>query len=218
MIVRQALGALIVWALLETAALSKPLPAMTPPIGDPAGSPISIGIPHTCTNYPQDAIMAHAAGTTILAFQITTDGRPKDIAVAQSSGYPSLDSAAIDCASRWLYKPATHDGQAVAVAWKAAVQWILPDVAAIYRALMPVARGPQVCTTRPAGTTDVHGETIVFFHILVSGMVSGLSVEKSSGSPALDAYAKSCVSQWSYYPAMGGAGPVDVEWYARLAW
>jgi TonB family protein len=205
------------WVLLEMSAVAEPAP-ITSTSAYPNGSPISIGIPHTCGNYPEDAIVAGADGTTVLAFQITSEGRVMDITVARSSGNSSLDQAAVDCASRWLYKPATQNGQAVEVSWKAAVQWILPDQAKVYKALMPVARDRQLCATRPAGTAAVHDETIVFFHILTDGSVSDISVEKSSGSPELDAYGKSCVSHWSYYPAPNAAGPIEVEWYARLTW
>ncbi len=102
-----------------------------PEVHKPAGitAPASIGAPHECPQdrwYPPLAIRLNQEGTTTLAFHITTDGSISDVTVAESSGYNSLDEAAVHCASAsWHYKPAMQEGHPVEVPWKAIVKWQL---------------------------------------------------------------------------------------------
>jgi len=104
----------------------KPTPP-APPKPVIASTPVSIGRPHECSNkYPEMSMRMKEEGTTVLSFTVGTDGSVSGVAVAGSSGSPLLDEAAISCASRWRYKAATTGGQAIAVPWKAQVQWVLP--------------------------------------------------------------------------------------------
>jgi protein TonB len=103
----------------------KPVPPAPKPVI--ASTPVSIGRPHECSNkYPEMSMRMKESGTTTLAFTVGTDGGVTGISVANSSGSPRLDEAAISCASRWRYKAATTGGQAIAVPWKANVVWNLP--------------------------------------------------------------------------------------------
>lgn len=89
-------------------------------------APKSTGARHVCgDDYPVDAIFEHAQGTTGIRFIITTEGRTRDVTVTSSSGFVSLDTASITCASRWLYIPALKDGTPVEVPWMAKVEWAL---------------------------------------------------------------------------------------------
>ena len=96
-----------------------PKPAVT--------APASIGRAHTCGQryYPALATRLGHEGTTILSFKIGPDGSVHDVTVAQSSGYPELDEAAIPCAQSWQYKPAEQNGQPVETNWQAKVTWKL---------------------------------------------------------------------------------------------
>jgi protein TonB len=96
------------------------------PVKQAVSSPVSIGRPHTCTqNYPQMSVKLGEEGTTMIAFHIMTDGSVTNVTVSKSSGSPRLDEAAVSCAERWHYKPATQDGNAVETPWQANVQWKL---------------------------------------------------------------------------------------------
>ncbi len=87
--------------------------------------------PHACTNpYPPAAQRRNIQGTTTVAFTITPLGTVANLVVAQSSGNSDLDAASISCVRTWIYKPAERGGQAVAVPWKAAIQWKLHDAPA----------------------------------------------------------------------------------------
>ena len=106
---------------------NKPPPPAPPPVVHAAVStPVSIGRPHVCTqNYPETSVRLNEEGTTLLSFKVMTDGSVSDVSVSKSSGYPRLDDAAVSCAGRWRYKPATQDGNPVETAWQANVQWKL---------------------------------------------------------------------------------------------
>jgi protein TonB len=112
----------------KVAAPVTPAPPAPP---KPAGitAPASIGAPHNCPQarwYPPIALRLNQEGTTTLAFTITTDGSITDVSVAESSGFSSLDDAAVRCAqASWHYKPALQNGQPVQVPWKAKVLWKL---------------------------------------------------------------------------------------------
>jgi periplasmic protein TonB len=100
----------------------------TPPVQKPAGitAPASIGRPHECQHaYPAIAVRLNQQGTVLLSFKILTDGSVSDVTVAQSSGYDSLDSAAVSCAQNWRYKAAIQNGEPVEVPWKASVPFRL---------------------------------------------------------------------------------------------
>ncbi|HEY1711200.1 MAG TPA: energy transducer TonB [Rhizomicrobium sp.] len=105
-------------------------PVITPPPpapkAAPVTTPISIGRPHSCQQvYPEMSQRLNEEGTTTLAFTVDTEGNVSNVSVANSSGHDRLDQAAISCAQHWKYKAATSDGQAVALPWKANVQWKL---------------------------------------------------------------------------------------------
>lgn len=56
--------------------------------------------------YPPAARQANLEGTVVLKIQILSSGRPGEIYVARSSGYPSLDEAAIEAVRQWQFVPA----------------------------------------------------------------------------------------------------------------
>jgi protein TonB len=92
-------------------------------------SPASIGRPHICSQeYPALSLRLGEQGTTLLSFHIKTDGSVGNLAVAKSSGSERLDTAAVNCASRWRYKPAIGEsGAPIEVPWKAQVVWDLKN-------------------------------------------------------------------------------------------
>ncbi len=92
----------------------------------PISSPVSYGRPHTCQqNYPSISQRLGEEGVTLLAFTVTAEGTTANITVAKSSGSERLDTAAVNCAADWHYKPAIEAGKPVAVGLRANVQWRL---------------------------------------------------------------------------------------------
>jgi TonB family protein len=64
--------------------------------------------------YDANAQEARIEGTVKLRVEITTAGRPQNITVLKSLD-PGLDANAVEAVSNWKFKPATKDGEPVAV-------------------------------------------------------------------------------------------------------
>lgn len=105
---------------------NKPPPPPPPVVHQAVSTPVSIGRPHSCLDrYPEVSVRLNEEGTTTLSFKVMADGSVSNITVAKSSGSDRLDNAALSCAERWKYKPASQDGNAVETPWQANVQWKL---------------------------------------------------------------------------------------------
>jgi protein TonB len=92
-----------------------------------ASSPVGIGRAHSCANaYPESATRLKEEGITGLTFTVTAEGQVENPTITSSSGFADLDQAALKCVSRWSYKAAIQNGQAVAVQWPANIVWKLP--------------------------------------------------------------------------------------------
>jgi protein TonB len=64
--------------------------------------------------YPIDALLARAEGRVVLRAEVSSAGLVDDLAVERSSGWPSLDEAALEAVRRWRFAPARKSGVAVA--------------------------------------------------------------------------------------------------------
>lgn len=62
--------------------------------------------------YTKEARKARIEGLVVLTFTVGKDGIPKDIVVARSLD-KGLDQKAIEALRRWIFRPATVDGEAV---------------------------------------------------------------------------------------------------------
>lgn len=69
--------------------------------------------------YPREALRAEQQGTVELEFLIDTDGSVVDSRIKKSSGFPILDTAAIDGLSKCRFSAPTKDGKPVR-AWAGA--------------------------------------------------------------------------------------------------
>lgn len=65
--------------------------------------------------YPAQARQAGREGTVVVRIQILTNGRPGEVSVYRSSGWASLDDAAVEAVQKWRFIPAKDrdSGQAV---------------------------------------------------------------------------------------------------------
>ncbi|MBP2638635.1 MAG: transport protein TonB [Firmicutes bacterium] len=75
-----------------------------------SGSPRGVIAPgilsKTEPSYPSVARQAAQQGTVVLKVQILENGRPGEVSVVRSSGYPLLDDAAVDAVEQWRFIPA----------------------------------------------------------------------------------------------------------------
>jgi protein TonB len=76
---------------------------------DPNGDPNNAG-----PVYPLESALRREAGIVQLIVHVDAQGAVEGIDIAQSSGFPDLDHAAITAARRWHFRPAFKDGHPVA--------------------------------------------------------------------------------------------------------
>ena len=90
--------------------------------------PPTLSKPENCRDdYPLFARIFGRKGTTELAFTVSADGTVRDVKVAKSSGSDGLDDAAVDCVTKWHYRPAIKDGQLIDAPMTVKVAWNLDD-------------------------------------------------------------------------------------------
>jgi protein TonB len=67
--------------------------------------------------YPVRAFRDRAEGTVVVRAEILANGLSGRVELQTSSGFDSLDDAAMSTIKKWRFKPATVDGKAIA-------QWV----------------------------------------------------------------------------------------------
>jgi protein TonB len=73
--------------------------------------------------YPYAARLRGQQGRVLLQVEVLPSGKAGAVAVAQSSGYESLDRAARQAVQRWRFHPALRNGQAVAASVQVPVRF-----------------------------------------------------------------------------------------------
>lgn len=63
--------------------------------------------------YTGDLVRMRAEGTVLLQVLVGVDGKPIEVSILKSSGIRKLDELAQRSVMKWLFKPATRDGQPV---------------------------------------------------------------------------------------------------------
>lgn len=95
----------------------RPTPApATPDTRAPSSTALVLPVPISSPppRYPSRAMQRRETGTVRVQVQVGVDGAPTDVSVLESSNSRDLDRAALDAVRRWRFRPAQHDGQAVA--------------------------------------------------------------------------------------------------------
>jgi TonB family protein len=82
---------------------------------------------HVDAVYPPSALAARAHADVVLTLTIDTDGHVSKVDLAQSSGAPDLDEAAIVAARQWTFVPAMRDGKPVASRIKVPFHFAPPE-------------------------------------------------------------------------------------------
>ncbi len=77
--------------------------------------------------YPEVARRRGQQGRVVLEVSVSAEGMPVSVRVVQSSGYPSLDTAAQTAVERWRFVPATRGGAAVSAVAEVPVRFRLTD-------------------------------------------------------------------------------------------
>jgi protein TonB len=85
--------------------------------------------PESPVRYPPDLYRNAVEGTVILRLFADSTGRlvPDSTRIAEGSGYPGLDSAALTAASELRFAPARRNGRPVATTFLQPVRFQRPD-------------------------------------------------------------------------------------------
>jgi periplasmic protein TonB len=102
----------------------------TSPAVDAAPQPLEVDVP---IQYPPRLFDTHVEGDVVLRLFVDSAGRvaPESSRVAQSSGVPALDSAALAGAARLRFAPARKRGVPVAAGFLEPVEFKHPQTAAL---------------------------------------------------------------------------------------
>lgn len=65
-------------------------------------------------DYPMEAVLRGEQGVVLLLVHVRADGLVRNVEVAESSGYRTLDDAARDTVRTWHFLPSVQEGQPVA--------------------------------------------------------------------------------------------------------
>lgn len=76
-------------------------------------------------SYPREAVREGIQGSVIMRVIVNADGGTGDILLGQSLRH-DLDMAAVGAMKQWRFKPATHNGQPIAVAVFVEMSFHLP--------------------------------------------------------------------------------------------
>lgn len=63
--------------------------------------------------YPYQARKNHQEGRVILQVRVNKKGQPEEVRLKESSGFPLLDTAALNAVQKWRFKPARLAGVAI---------------------------------------------------------------------------------------------------------
>jgi len=98
----------------------------SPPVQPVDTSASGLTNTHSTPPYPPAARRLGEQGRVVLSITIGADGMVSNAQIAQSSGFPELDQAAVQwVTSHWRYKPAMQGGVAVPSTTQAAVKFDL---------------------------------------------------------------------------------------------
>lgn len=113
---------------------SKPKPVPTPVVPQDKGGSLSGGaneMPSYYRNppppYPEEARKLKEEGLVMIHLEVDAEGKVTSVILAQSSGFPQLDEAALKTLQSWKFKPARMAGIAVSTGVNIPVRFRLKD-------------------------------------------------------------------------------------------
>jgi protein TonB len=105
----------VIEAPAEMAISVPPTPQLAEPLaGSASGGFSSLKVTRRIDPvYPPASRRMDEQGSVRLRVMVDERGRPQEVQVAQSSGFPRLDAAAVSAVERWVFAPAVQDSVAV---------------------------------------------------------------------------------------------------------
>ena len=94
-----------------TAPPAAAVPSQPPVQSIPSVRPRPIYVPGGWERYPAESIRAHEAGRPTITICVSAAGTIDSVQLAQSSGFPRLDQAAVDIGKEARFRPAMREGK-----------------------------------------------------------------------------------------------------------
>ena len=108
----------------QTNAITTQSVVTTPPAPPPPTQLHAIGRTHVLPPYPPLALRLGQQGTTVLKVTISDQGDVTDATVQKSSGFDTLDQAAVNFVkAHWRWEPPTQNGKPTAAITLVAIKW-----------------------------------------------------------------------------------------------
>ncbi len=162
--------------------------------------------------YPKEAIENKQEGTVVLKILVQPDGHPSKTEVAQSSGYGSLDQAAIDAAMNWRFHPRMVNGKPAKGWAKVPVTFSLDENAPAGDSTAHTEHWPHF--PKKAMQQRHEGTVVLLIHVDANGKPSEAKIEKSSGYASLDKAAARGAMHWTLAPPTSNGKP-HAGWVRR---
>ncbi|HEX4157130.1 MAG TPA: TonB family protein [Rhizomicrobium sp.] len=76
------------------------------------------------SHFPPLSVLLGEAGSTRVGMEVAVDGSVSNPVIEKSSGFPTLDTAALESVRSWRYNPARRDGKPVGCHYSANIDWM----------------------------------------------------------------------------------------------
>jgi protein TonB len=115
----------------EPSQNSKPVTSPTTTVGSLTIAPgiVSLAYRSSPLHFPTQALRMHMQGSVLLRVLVDENGKPVDVEIERSSGYPLLDKSAREqVLAGWQFQPAVIDGHAVRAWARVPVNFALQEL------------------------------------------------------------------------------------------
>ena len=115
----------------EPSQNSKPVTSPTTTVGSLTIAPgiVSLAYRSSPLHFPTQALRMHMQGSVLLRLLVDENGKPVDVEIERSSGYPLLDKSAREqVLAGWQFQPAVIDGHAVRAWARVPVNFALQEL------------------------------------------------------------------------------------------
>lgn len=162
--------------------------------------------------YPKEAKKQNQQGTVVLRLLVDAHGNVQKTKINKSSGYKSLDTAAINAAKQWKFTPAIRNGKPVKAWLQVPVNFSLNENAAPFAKKI---EGEHL-SVYPEGSVKNHhqGTVVLLVRVDASGKPLGTKIKQSSGDSSLDNAAAKGVMHEKFNPPTTNGKP-HAGWLSR---
>ncbi len=165
--------------------------------------------------YPEASLAAKESGTTRLRYVADIDRSIRDVRIERSSGWPSLDQAAVDAFGRCKAVPAFVNGAPVQSFGRISFNWRPGTQAAVD---IGSARC-QPSYPEEAVRLELQGTSKLRLSVNESGALDKIEIVKSSGSGLLDAAAISGLATCRFKVGQDANGkPIASSFEVEYVW